>query len=397
MHRFPAICLAILLFLSACLPAHAAQPIPTPLENYPTQTSAPQTKKPIIEKEGPNPQWVALIQLDGNIHMVNNSTGWSTQATEDGTGLPQAGTSSAGQVTFYCCMSWSSDGQLLAFRSSSWVNSGEPGYRFAIGVYDMASEKAHMLLQNENPIWLAFRPGTHLLAYDEAVSGEYFASGQPDASKARGIMGLNVDTGEITELVKPERGLWLTTPRWSPDGNMLGFLEQKQYEAAGNFALYDFQAQAYHAWDREVGAYTFAPDGQHIVYDRLITGARPENNRIWVSDSIGQGEHPISPEGAPSASAPVWSPQGDLIAYLAGDQAGNGPDTPKDLMVLAVSGGDPRKLGSFTNIGPLAWSPDEKKLAFSTGKPDQPKVLIVTVADGSVKELGMGIEPVWEP
>jgi hypothetical protein len=49
------------------------------------------------------------------------------------------------------------------------------------------------------------------------------------------------------------------------------------------------------------------------------------------------------------------------------------------------------------NIGPLAWSPDGTKLAFAAGPYQQTSLQVVTVADGSVIDLGGGTNPVWQP
>jgi Tol biopolymer transport system component len=240
-----------------------------------------------------------------------------------------------------------------------------------------------------------------MLAYDVALEAAYFipGTGKPNASEARGIMALDADTGETNELVKPEHGLWLSAPHWSPDGNLLGFVEQTEYEGATPFAVYDFQNKVYHPWNQEIGNYAFAPDGQHIAYDRLSREGFAGNERIWVSDVQGKGEQAFSPGATPMAHGPAWSPRGDLLAYRLGEPASSPGHVGNLLVVQPAPGraGEARRVGSFGYMGPLAWSPDGTRLAFKTGLYNEPAIKVVVVADGTVKDLGMGYDPAWQP
>ena len=93
---------------------------------------------------------------------------------------------------------------------------------------------------------LRWKPQTHIIAYGEMTDPNYFTGrGKVDASLAKGILGLDVDSGETLELVKPQ-GFSLVNPKWSADGRFLSFDEVYLMEGRGNFAYYDFEKGEYH-------------------------------------------------------------------------------------------------------------------------------------------------------
>ena len=74
---------------------------------------------------------------------------------------------------------WPSAGPIIA---TTWDSS--------VLIYDMERGEAKAMAQDAGSSGLAFRPGTHLLAYDKGlVDPAYFVNGQPDANKACGIFG----------------------------------------------------------------------------------------------------------------------------------------------------------------------------------------------------------------
>jgi dipeptidyl aminopeptidase/acylaminoacyl peptidase len=103
-----------------------------------------------------------------------------------------------------------------------------------------------------------------------------------------------------------------------------------------------------------------SPDARSILYVRARLNL--EKNRteraIWrirkdVSEAFTQGI---------ADSAPRWSTDGRHIAFLRSDPE----KKTTSLFVMSADGGEPREIaGPFARIGPAAWSPDCKRVAFS--------------------------------
>jgi Tol biopolymer transport system component len=205
---------------------------------------------------------------------------------------------------------------------------------------------------------------------------------------------VDVDGGEPYELVAPERDYALTWPSWSPDGRFLSFEEIQYMEGRGLFAYYDLENQEYVAWDEVIGGYNWSPDGELIVYDTLAY-VSVGSERIWLRERTGEARE-FSPIIEPGfASNPVFSPQGDKIAYLA---AYGSPETTQySLMVQDVAGGEPRELGQFESVNQLIWSSDGKFLVFAAGAYEQREVVQVLVGDGTATSMIEGSQPALQP
>ena len=334
---------------------------------------------------------IAYIGSDGNLWVIENGN-QPRQVTQDGTPLVYSFPPPDGTVSYYF-PKVSSDGSFVAARR----DAGTPvewGMQFEISlwVYDLTSSEARLVYE-KTPAGFDWKAGSHLLAYGLGVEQEYFTTrgGQPDAELATGIMGIDMDSGESSELVRPERGLALYSPTWSPDGRFLGFDELLYDEGRGPFAYYDFENNQYVAWDDPIGTYDFAPDGSHLAYDRLTYTASGEE-RIFLQPVSGGEESQLSPD-MPGGYAylPVFSPLGEHIVYLA---ALGGPDDPNQhLYVQELAGGELLDLGVFESVWNLSWTPDGNHLVFHAGPYGSQQVLMVSAADGAQTVLADGNSP----
>jgi Tol biopolymer transport system component len=337
---------------------------------------------------------IAYIGADGNVWVMDGQSGESRQITQDATPGAAGGSQPAGSISYFS-PALSSDGMLLAYRrdAATPVESGMQ-YQIDFWVVDLASgESRQVIVGDQYPAGFAWKPGTHLLAFGQGVAEGYFGArgGKPNADLATGIWAVDLDQGDPFELVRPERGYTLVAPVWSPDGRFLSFDEVYLYEGRGQFSYYDFEAQQYVAWDEPIGGYSWSPDGSLIAYDRLTYIATGEE-RIFLRERQGGTERQFSPDFEQGyAFYPVFSPQGDRLAYLAGF---GGPDSNAyTLFVQPLAGGEPQELGVFDGVLGLSWSPDGESLVFSSGPYDAQQVILVQVADGASTVLAQGSDP----
>lgn len=349
------------------------------------------TAAPSEPQASPAAMTIAYIGSDGNLWVIEDGAE-PRQVTQDGTPLVYSEAPAEG-ILSYNFPKVSSDGRFVAVRR----DAGTPvdwGMQYEIGlwVYDLSTGESRQIYA-KTPAGFDWRPGTHLLAYGLGVEQEYFTTrgGQPDPALATGIAGYDLDSGEESELVKPERGLALYSPNWSPDGRYLGFDELLYYEGRGPFAYYDFENGQYIAWEDAIGGYEFAPNGSQIAYDRMTYTASGEE-RIFLKPLSGGEETQFSPDIAGGYSyLPAFDPQGGRIAYLA---ALGGPDDPKQhLYVQDLAGGEPRDLGEYESVWNLSWTPDGESLLFHSGPYGTQEVLLVSAADGTMTVLAQGNSP----
>jgi dipeptidyl aminopeptidase/acylaminoacyl peptidase len=110
-----------------------------------------------------------------------------------------------------------------------------------------------------------------------------------------------------------------------------------------------------------------SPDGERIVYTRhqfdIVEDRRYTN--LWQIDFDGLNHRPLT-SGKSSYTSPVWSPVGDRIAYVSGEEG------TSQIFVRWMDSGE---TVSITNLqhtpSGIQWSPDGEKLLFSMRIPHQ--------------------------
>ena len=118
---------------------------------------------------------------------------------------------------------------------------------------------------------------------------------------------------------------------------------------------------------------SLSPDGTQVVFARFPADDSGRNFGIWTASADGSHLHRLVRHG----SAPLWSPAGNRIAYLAGT-------IRPSLRLVAPQGGASTTL-LRRGIGEVfAWSPDGRHIAFVTSKG---KLAVVDVTTRKVRRL----------
>ena len=131
-----------------------------------------------------------------------------------------------------------------------------------------------------------------------------------------------------------------------------------------------------------------SPDGRLAVCAiSSIDRTEPtETCALWVIDLVSGETRALGGQGG-YASAPRWSPDGRLIAYV---EVAEGSSC---LMVVPAAGGPARRLGSpeRTVAGPPSWSPDGRRLAVAAGMAAAPDRHIIRVKRRVFRAEGVGL------
>ena len=363
--------------------------VPTSVSTTPTPVSSPTSDwDPAAATAVPEASIPALTYLgpDSNVWVLEAGSETPRQVTFD------ANLGDEGATVEYINPSLSSDGTLLAY----YMDVGTPSanghdYTYGVWVVNLITGEQRQIMDGRFA-GMAWKPGTHLLAYGHPVEMDYSnPRGESDTAQAMGIHAIDLDSGETHYLVAPERGYDLASPNWSPDGRFLAFSEDITMEGSGLFAYYDLENQEYVAWDESVGLASWSPDGSLLTYDRIIYVATGEE-RLYLRPRQGD-EQLLGPDydGPAFAQQPVFSPVGDQIAYIA---KLDGPMTDMaTIMVLDLAGGEPKSLGQFEDVWELAWVPDGSHVVFSFGPYKSRQIVAINISDGSQTVLAAGSQP----
>ncbi len=179
-----------------------------------------------------------------------------------------------------------------------------------------------------------------------------------------------------------------TAPEWSPDGNMIAFLADREKD--GERQVWMMMADGGEAWavtshKGGVSSFRFSPDSKQLLLTATDQPGKDEEDRKKVKDDTMVIDHDIKmthlwlwniekkeekrlTEGNFTVSDPQWSPDGTRISYTARPSPKADDGSLSHIWVLTIANGD-RESGLGGSSDTARWSPDGKWIAY-TGSPD---------------------------
>jgi RNA polymerase sigma factor (sigma-70 family) len=321
---------------------------------------------------------------------------------------------------------WSADGKMIAYAAKGdiWkmqVAGGTPEQ-----ITDSPVKEFH-------PAW---SPDGSRIA---------FVRVRDEKRKVRDIWLISPRGGNASKII--ENG---DHPRWSSDGKCILFLREKKLwifqlsskreckiEPPGDWRAYFYSTKdgkflfldagtSYRSALKVVSVYggpsmdlcrnvdgkvwpyhqSWSPDGKWII-TRIEEGERP--NAIWMVSTSGKKSIPVHLEHVEEYyyPTPTWSPDGGELAYLSEDSSSRN----RSLWVAPFSSDTGQPTGSAIkiadilirdlNYGAISWSPDARKIAFTTRKSGNNDIWVGSVKGDKAVQLTDRAEdemnPQWSP
>jgi len=134
---------------------------------------------------------------------------------------------------------------------------------------------------------------------------------------------------------------------------------------------------------------SWSPDGKKIAFLRCKVkkgeGLQYEETGIYIISSLGGEPERIYSESEQNIWLPVWSSDGDKIAFFT-----TGAGSNYNLCELNINNGEKQIItnipGFFANMDPC-WSPDCRRIALNAGK----MIKIYNLNDGSIQDINTNL------
>lgn len=245
----------------------------------------------------------------------------------------------------------------IAFASYDVVKQ-----RSDIYAVDLSQGDARLLQEHANQP--AFAPGGKRLAFRN----------RHELHLGLGI--LDLQTNQVIETTAHWED---SVPAWSPDSKQIVFASDKHGDR--KWRIYAISPGAVRG-EGEEWAYgqmpAWSPDGLHIAYHGC--DERGDNCGIWVMKAGGFAPARLTTDR--SDTAPVWSPDGNQVAFISA-RAGNW-----EIYLVQVATGQESRLTDHpaAEVAPT-WSPDGRQLAFLSNRGGAWALYIMDTRSAEVQKI----------
>jgi TolB protein len=233
--------------------------------------------------------------------------------------------------------------------------------------------------------------------------------------KSNKICIANADGKNLLEVGPPvSEDCVISALSWSPDGGEIAVAGLRwqpppEFPPSPTMEIYvinvesDEARQLTNAPDTEKHEVAWSPDGTQIAFISINRDS-PEYCGVYVIDAGGSNQRLlVSPPKDHGLGQISWSPDGKKLMYVSSVVAGEIESYYGEIYVVDVEDGTTINLTNTPDIDDRdpAWSPDGKKIAFSSGGLGPNQIHIMDVDGSNVVKLtheALGCsQPSWSP
>lgn len=217
------------------------------------------------------------------------------------------------------------------------------------------------------------------------------------------IMMMNSDGTDVQNISKNNADDM--DPTWSPDGKQIVFASNLEDRLSMNTQLYVMNADGsdLEQMTKDVGSSRYpawSPDGKLIAYSYA---ASPTQAEIYLMNPDGSELKRLT-DGSSMNRSPAWSPDGKKIAYSSAKwDEKQKKFINDDIYIMNADGSSQRKMTTSPadDYSPV-WSPDGKKIAFTSERRGNADIFIMNVSTIMVQQLTPNSpaddeNPSWSP
>ena len=215
------------------------------------------------------------------------------------------------------------------------------------------------------------------------------------------IYAVNADGTDLTRLTNNDAHDY--QPVWSPDGRRIAFISERdgdRLRIPRNQEIYVMNADGTDVTRLtnnvdDDGQPAWSPDARRIAF----TSVRDGNADIYVVNEDGTETTGLTYHAA-SDWRPSWSPDGRRIAFVSIRDSDLSYVLPNsDIYAVNEDGTELVRLTNNDRVNRTpAWSPDGRRIAFSSSRGHAHSSIYAMSADGSeITPLSRGGVPVWSP
>jgi TolB protein len=309
-------------------------------------TAGADSLEPIWSPDGKKIAFVSARALDGSDAAIAANNIWVMNA--DGSGAAPITRLTTSGITDWQ-LTWSHDGQKLAFASSAALDGSDAlNANSAFNIWVMNADGTGrtpvtgLTVPEPDSSWTSQEP----IWSPDSTKMVFLSNGALDGTDALNpnrvfnLWAAKADGSGVVPLTRlSSNGVWQSYPAWSPDGARIAFMAQR------------------------------ALDGSDA-------GSPTNAENLWTINADGSSATPLTRFTASGFMFyPVWSPDGSKIAFGA-DLALDGSDAlntngAANVWTINANGTGAFPVTRLTTTGinfvlPLTWSPDGKRIGFTS-------------------------------